>query len=131
MSYDIYFWRQTKELQVPPEQIVDRLGQDTPLDGVATFPRTRVREVFQKAFPEIVDGDAELDWEGAGSYFQVGFGHATETDVQMIVVSCGYSLLKSEATMNRIIDACRSLGCALYDPQTGQRYGQPEPQPDV
>ena len=113
----MYFWRQTKDLQMRPEQVVDRLAQDTPLNGVIAFPRTVVREVFRKAFPDITDGDADLDWEGAGSYFQVGFGHATTKDVHMIVVTCGHSLVKSEATMNRIIDACCSLGCALYDPQ--------------
>ena len=127
----MYFWKQTKDLQMRPEQVVDRLAEDKPLDGVATFPRTLVREVFRKAFPDIVDRDADLDWEGAGSYFQVGFGHATERDVHLISVFCGYSLLKSEDTMNRIIDACCSLGCALYDPQTGERYEQPEPTVEV
>ncbi len=123
----MYFWRQTKDLGMRLEQIIDRLSEDTPLDGVTSFPRTRVREVFRTAFPDIVDGDTDLDWEGAGSYFQVGFAHANERDVQMVIVTCGHSLLKSEETMNRIIDACCSLGCALYDPQTGQRYEQPEP----
>jgi hypothetical protein len=127
MSYDLYFWRQIQDLQMQPEQVVDRLGEDTPLDGVATFPRTLVREVFRKAFPDIVDGDADLDWEGADSYFHVGFGHATELDVHLISVFCGHSLLKSEETVNQIVDACCSLGCALYDPQTKKRYEQPEP----
>jgi len=127
----MYFWRQVEDIQMPPEQVIDRLAQDTPLKGIAAFPRTRVREVFRKMFPDIVDGDIDLDWEGAGSYFQVGFSHANEKDVHLIVVSCGHSLLKSGETMNRIIDACRSLGCALYDPQTGKRYGQPEPEDAV
>jgi hypothetical protein len=86
-----------------------------------------VREVFRKSFPDIVDGESGLDWEGASSYFRVGFAYANEKDVHMIIVTCGHSLLKSEETMNRIIDGCCSLGCALYDPQTGQRYEQPEP----
>jgi hypothetical protein len=60
MSYDMYFWRQTKALPMRPEQVVGRLAEDTPLDGIAAFPRTRVREIFRKAFPDIVDGDADL-----------------------------------------------------------------------
>ena len=112
---------------MPPEKVVDRLGEDVPLDGVSTFPRTLVREVFKKTFSDIVDSDFDLNWEGADSFFRVGFGHANERDVHLISVYCGHSLLKSEETMNRIIDACCSLGCALYDPQTGQRYEQPEP----
>lgn len=127
MSYDLYFWRQTKDLKMRPEQVVDRLAEDTPLEGVISFPRPLVREVFKKAFRDIVDHDFNLDWEGAGSFFQVGFNHSTEKDVHLIIVNCAHSLLNSEVTMNRIIDACLSLGCAIYDPQTEQRYGQPEP----
>lgn len=127
MSYDMYFWRQTKDLQMQPEEVVDRLAQDTPLEGVVSFPRTLVRDVFKKAFPDIVDLDFNLNWEGAGSFFQVGFNHATERDVDLIIVNCGHLLLKSEVTMNRILDVCFALGCALYDPQTEQRYEQPEP----
>ena len=127
MSYDLYFWRQTKNFEIAPEQVVDLLAEDTPLDGVAAFPRTVVREAFRKAFPDITDDDVSLFWEGAGSDFQVSFSHATEKDVHMIIVNCSYSLLKSEETMNRLIDTCCELGCALYDPQTGRRYEQPEP----
>ena len=32
-----------------------------------------------------------------------------------------------EMGLEQIINACCSLGCALYDPQTGRRYEQPEP----
>jgi len=123
----MYFWRQTKDIEMPAEQVINRLVKDTPLEGIAVFPRARVRDVFRKGFPDIVDGDADLDWEGAGSYFRVGFAHANEKEVQMIIVTCGYSLLKSEKTMNRIIEVCCSLGCALYDPQTGRRNEQQEP----
>ena len=131
MSYDLYFWRQAKDLRMTPEQIVHRLAQDTPLDGIAAFPRTRARHVFRAAFPDICDGDADLDWEGEDGYFQVGFSHANERDVHMIIVICGYSLLSSSETMNRIIAACNGLGCALYDPQTSRRYEQPEPSEEV
>jgi hypothetical protein len=127
VSYDLYFWRQTKDLQIRPEQIVDLLSKDEPVDGIVSFPRSDIRAVLKRYFPDIADGDADLEWEGADSYFQIGFGHATEKDVHMIIVNCGYALLQSEETMNRIIEACNSLGCALYDPQRGQRYAQPEP----
>src|SRR5260221_7878844 len=109
MSYDMYFWRQTKHLPIQPVEIVDLLAQDQPVEGIAAFPRSKVRAALKKSFPDIVDGDFDLSWEGAGSYFQVGFGHATEKDIQMIIVTCGFSLLKSEETMNRIIDTCVGL----------------------
>ena len=127
MSYDLYFWRQTKDMQMSPGQIVDTLSEDRPVDGIASFPRTRVRAVLQEAFPDIQDGDFELTWDGDRSYFQISFGHATERDVHLIVANCGHELVKAERAVNRLIEACTSLGCALYDPQTDKRYEQPDP----
>jgi hypothetical protein len=127
MSYDLYFWRQTREMQASPTEIIDLLSEDKPVDGVASFPRTKVRAVLKEHFPAIEDGDFDLTWEGDGSYFQIGFAHANEKDVQLIIANCGYELIKVGNAVNRLIDACTSLGCALYDPQTDKRYDQPEP----
>jgi hypothetical protein len=127
MSYDLYFWRQTKDMQMSHGQIIDLLCEDKPIDGVASFPRTRVRAVLKKSLPDIEDGDFDLTWEGDGSYFQIGFAHANERDVHLIIANCGYELVRAEKGVNRLIEACASLGCALYDPQTDKRYEQPEP----
>lgn len=127
MSYDLYFWRQTKVITKKPEIIIDLLLSDKLMPGIATFPRARARDVFKSFFPDITDGDFQLDWEGSGSYFQVSFGHANEKDAHLIVVNCGYELLKSPDVMNRVIEACGVLGCALFDPQSGERYAQPDP----
>jgi len=128
MSYDLYFWRQTKDMHMSPDEIIDLLSEDRPVDGVTTFPRDRVRTVLKESFPDIRDGDFDLTWEGEGSYFQIGFAHANESDVHLIVANCGYELAKAEKAVNRLIEACASLGCALYDPQTDKRYEQPEPE---
>jgi hypothetical protein len=128
MSYDLYFWRQTKPLPEKPEVIVDLLSLDEPVPGFASFPRERVRGVLKEFFADITDGDFQLVWEGAGSYFQVGFGHANEKNVHLIIVNCGFELLKTPDVVNRLIEAMGVLGCALYDPQSGKRYAQPDPQ---
>ena len=129
MSYDLYFWRQTKACEASPDELLDFLSLNQPVEGIATFPRERILQVLRKAFPDIDDGDFELTWEGAGSYFQISFGHANEKQVHLIAANCGYELLKCPEAVNRLIEACEQLGCALYDPQEGKRYDQPEPTP--
>jgi hypothetical protein len=48
--------------------------------------------------------------------------------VNLVIANCGYELLKTPEAVNRLIEAfATSLGCALYDPQTGERYEQVEP----
>ena len=126
MSYDLYFWREECPLGKTPNEISGMLTDDATVAGVATFPRSTVRQRFRDAFPTIVDNDIGMDWEGAGSYFQVGFNHSDGKNVNCIIVTCGYQLIQSQDTMNLIIGVVNSLGCALYDPQTGQRYQQPE-----
>ncbi|MHA3770048.1 hypothetical protein ACXR0O_00760 [Verrucomicrobiota bacterium sgz303538] len=128
MSYDLYFWRQEPSITASPEDVLNQLQDGVSVHGVAPLPLSAITTAFQRRFPYISIGDAELNWEGAGSYFQVGFTFLDSKTVTCIAVSCGYQLLDSPDTMNSIIDAANFLGCALYDPQTSQRYEQPEPQ---
>ena len=110
MSYDLYFWRQRKELHKGPEEVLDLLSEDGPVEGIVAFARDQVRRTLKEAFPDIQDGDSELTWEGAGSYFQISFGHATEKEVHLITANCGYELLKTPEAANRLIEACAGLG---------------------
>jgi hypothetical protein len=127
MSYDLYFWRQSPDVTHSPNKLLELLSEDQPVEGVTRWPRTSVRQLLKDAFPEIEEGDFELTWEFSGSYFQIHFAHANERDVQLIIALCSYNLLDSPEVLNRLIDTCGQLGCALYDPQTGERYDQPEP----
>jgi hypothetical protein len=127
MSYDLYFWRQASSVTAKPDELLSQLQDAVSLPGISSFPLTTVKEAFRSHFPDIAIGDGGLDWEGAGSYFQVGFTFLDAHTVTCVSVSCGFKLLDSPDTMNTIIEAVTSLGCALYDPQTGQRYEQPDP----
>ena len=110
-----------------PSELLEVLSEGTSVKGIASFPRDDVRRLLRNYFPDIEDADFELTWEGDGSYFQISFGHASATDVQLIAANCGYELLKTPKAMNRLIEACASIGCALYDPQTDKRYEQQNP----
>ena len=124
MAYSLYFWRQTRSIDESPDEICAKLCKDVPVAGVAELPIIAIREAFAHAFSGMNDGLSYLDWEGDRSYFEV---HWPAGPVNMFHVSCGYELLKSPETMNRIIEIATKFGCALYDPQTEERYDQPDP----
>lgn len=126
MSYDLYFWREEKDFKITPDKLAEILSKDQHIPGISTFDRKDICNAFQYEFPEIIANEIPMDWEGAGSYFQVFFTYGQGKKVNSIIVICGYLLLESPETMNRIIDVCAKFGCALYDPQTGVRYNQPK-----
>lgn len=122
MSYDLWFWRQTKSSDLSLDEICDQLAEDKLIDGIATLPIDHIKAAVRAQFPEIADELTSMTWEGNDSYFQV-FWSAYATHVS---VSCGYKLLDNPEPLNRLIDLMASFGCALYDPQTGERYTQPD-----
>jgi hypothetical protein len=126
MSCDLYFWRQSNGVSVNPQAAIDLLGEDRLIQGFTTFPRELLRAGLKEHFPDITDEDFQLYWDGEAGSFQVAFSHADEKHVHLIIVSCSHNLLESPETMNRTIDLFAGFGCALYDPQTEQRYDQPD-----
>ncbi|HCE43595.1 MAG TPA: hypothetical protein DET40_08605 [Lentisphaeria bacterium] len=127
MSCDIYYWRQTVEFSMVPEHALEALLKGEPIGGIDTFPREFVCDVIRNSFPEIKDNGFELNWEGEGTYFQISFRTSPEKEVNLIIANCDDGIFEHEDVLDRLADACTSLGCALYDPQEGERYEQPEP----
>lgn len=123
MSYDLWFWRQTKPSGLPLDAVCSLLAEDKLIDGIAVLPIDEIRAALVAAFPDIEDGHTSMSWEGNGSYFEV----ALPVYGTHLAVSCGYKLLAHPEPLNRIIDVMAGFGCALYDPQTGKRYTQPDP----
>jgi hypothetical protein len=117
MSYDIYFWKQQPNTEVNAGQLLNELQDGVQLPSVIGIPLETIKQAFQKEFPEIKGGPGSLDWEGDGSYFQVGFVFLDERTASMITVFCGYELLNSQQAIKRIEKVASSLGCRVYDPQ--------------
>jgi hypothetical protein len=117
MSYDIYFWREQPGVEIHPEQVLDELEDTVEFPGIVALPLDTVRQAFRKEFTDITDGGSSLDWEGDGSYFQVGFTFLDERTVSSTTVCCGYELLKSPRAFQRLTSVATSLGCRVYDPQ--------------
>jgi hypothetical protein len=117
MSYDLYFWKQQPDAEIDVEQFLNELDDTVQFPGIVGIPLDAVRQAFQREFPEITGGAGSLDWEGDGSYFQVGYVFLDERTASRISVFCGYELLKSEQAMRRLERVAESLGCRTYDPQ--------------
>src|SRR5688500_64831 len=72
MSYDLFLWREQRGTSLDAD-VVTGLQDTEVLPGLIPIPRDDVVIAFREQFPDISAGDVELDWEGDGSYFQVGF----------------------------------------------------------
>lgn len=123
MAYSMYFWREVGAVSIPPDEVCNKLCQEREVEGVEALPIDAIKQSFADEFAELKIGILSLIWEGAGSYFEV---HWPADVTNILIVSCGFKLLNSPATMNRIIDVAAKYGCAVYDPQTGKRYPQPQ-----
>ena len=122
MSYDLYFWRQSRELQQAPGEILNRLIEDEEVDGVDYLSVDRVRTQFQSAFPGSTDEGAQLVWND----FIVSWSVPMRVgETLLIIVNCSWSLKKQPDLLNRIIEAGAKCGCAVYDPQVDTRFDQP------
>ncbi len=128
MSYDLWFWRQTKASNLSLDEICDQLAEDNLIDGIATLPIADIKAAVRTEFPGIEDELTSMTWEGNDSYFQVCWPvYATH-----VSVSCGYKLLDNPEPLNRLIDRHGEFWLCLFDPQTGERYAQPDlPEPNV
>jgi hypothetical protein len=128
MAYSLLFWRETSREIGSPESVSECLAADEEHASLAWLSVVAIKSKFATLFPGIDDCGCNLDWEGSGSYFQVTWPISSRSQqTQAIYVECGYELLKSPEVMNRIIELAGEFGCALYDPQTGERYEQPDP----
>ena len=124
MSYDLHFWRQSPEFSLSPEETLDQICNEEPIEGIEEFSKETIINLFKTNFSDIQDNGLELDWEGDGSYFQVSFLHTSSTQINGFTVNCGYKLLDNPDSINLIIEFASEEGMALYDPQSGERYQQ-------
>lgn len=126
MSYDLYFWREELKSSMKPDEIVDLLGMEQPVDGFSKFPNSAVVEAFQQEFPEMVPEMHQLAWQGHDTGFEISLSHPDDDHAHLISATCGYGLLKHADVLNRIIDVAHRFGCGLYDPQVPARYPEPD-----
>lgn len=116
MSYDVYFWREEQGARLDLDRFFKELRDTVNYPGIIGLPLDVVRMAFREEFPDIFDGGSALDWEGEGSYFQVGFTFLDERTVSLTIISCGYQLLKCAKAFERLRAVAKSLECRFHDP---------------
>lgn len=125
MSYDLHFWRQNESVVEEPLIVRDKLIEGIDIAFIETLNLNSAHDIFKRNFPELEIKDEPWMWDGNESYFEVYLVFCGIENLKMLTVNCGFKLLDSPDTMNLIIDSAHELGCALYDPQTNERYEQP------
>jgi hypothetical protein len=122
MSYDLVFWRQAAGLAADPKEIYESLLDGAWVDGLDELPIDDLLAAILDAFPAAArepNGSSEwVIWEAnAGAdVFEVWWSP------QHLQVVCRHVLSDD---MNTIIGIAAGHGCALFDPQTGERFDQP------
>ena len=116
MSYDLLLWREQPSASVDISSLL-HLEEATAVPGLVPLALAEVERAFQAEFPDITVGGADLDWEGAGSYFQVGYTLFDERHVSTISVACGYELLKAPDIFERLHRVAEALRCRYFDLQ--------------
>jgi hypothetical protein len=122
VSYDLVFWKQDDAEKRSPRELYELFLERQPVDGIPNLQVDAVVARFMETFPSAVrepNGDSEwLDWtsDDGRSGFQV------EWTPQCI----WFSLRPLDGDRaNLVVDVANEFGCALYDPQTDERFGLP------
>jgi hypothetical protein len=121
MSWDLAFWKPRSPSGQKLEAVYDALAENSEAEGLAWLSVDEIKAGFRAAFPEIVDDSTELNWEGAGSYFQVTWPVGSKPHHTLAVfVSCGWGLLDHPPVIERLRSVGRALGCGVFDPQSDE-----------
>lgn len=122
MSYDLAFWKQADSETRPPRGLYEFFLDRQQVDGIPELPVEAVVARLLETFPSAIrepNGDSEwLDWtsDDGRSGLQVEW-----------TTQCVWSSLRplDGDRANLIVDVLNEFGCALYDPQTDERFGLP------
>lgn len=122
MSYDLYFWRQSKVCDESPSEIMKKLIEEEIVECVEIMPIDEIIFKIKKTFQEIHENKTnnpnlpiQLIWD-------------SPTDDSCFLLSWSNKYLAVEGhgvdgeIFNTIIDVMALYNCPLYDPQTDTRY---------
>ena len=116
MSYEMFFWRQTKECRHRPTTIVKRLCEGGKLEGLVEIPIAKFTKRLSEAFPGF-DGQI-YQTKSKSWYFTTDWIPPFGLQVVMDRPVTNETMKMA----NTLIEVAGEFKCALFDPQTNQRY---------
>lgn len=114
MSYDLWFWRQSRKCRHRPATVVQRVCEGGELQGVAKLDFNAIRDRFAEVFPGMKDSLYD-----AGTHY---FNLDVYPPFAFQIISSPPETEEVTEMLNSIIDIAAEFDCSLYDPQTGERY---------
>ena len=121
MSYDLAFWRQNETEQRLPVSLYSAFQDGQQVEGIPELPVDDFLASLMQAYPSAIrepNGSSEwIVWTSldSSSMFEVWW------TPQYICVSMRPL---NEDHAHELIDLASDVGCALYDPQTDERFAQ-------
>ncbi|MEM9246115.1 MAG: hypothetical protein AAGA67_10300 [Cyanobacteria bacterium P01_F01_bin.153] len=118
MSYEMWFWKQSEDCCLTPSEVLERLNEGQELKGLLELNLDAIKERVKRDFPEfngqIFVAEEQKHYFTIDVYppfvFQI-ISHPPSSDAEVNM-------------LNNVIDIALEFGCALYAPQSGERYQQ-------
>lgn len=114
MSYDLWFWNQSKNCRHRPDTVVQRACEGGKLTGLVPLELEEIKDRLAIAFP----GFKRNMFDAGTHYFTIDL---YPPYVFQIVATPPKNDDVIEM-LNSIIDIAAEFNCNLYDPQTGERF---------
>ena len=119
MGYQLVFWQEEDDLDVPPSTVCASLLNEQAVDGLVALPIAGILSGLLDELPGAVrESDGAVQWiywlsDDERSSVQIDW-----TDLH-VLADCRYV---EHDVVNRIIELLARFGCPLYDPQVDERF---------
>ena len=116
VSYDLVFWRQTPDEARLPKNIYEALMAGDEVRDLPELPVAQYISRILEVVPGAVLDETQIHWESQDQRAACVVGWSSRSVVVNLTGDWPHSLA------NDFIDVGSEFGCALYDPQTDERF---------
>lgn len=121
MSYDLWFWKESKKTNLAPEDIMKKLSKGEVPSSIKNIPTDKVSSSIQKQFENVMINEPadpenviQILWEDNSTGSLI-------INISPYVITVSSNNVSGEI-LNKIIDIMLKFNCPLYDPQINKRF---------